>query len=249
VEQGENLKSLQQRFGPFILFTSPDLPFTQEVMQAMLPEPEAVFLQGDTLPLPRLSAKADKRRIHIAGCDYFAKRYNCTSCLYQVKNILRPSRALLSWRAAQEFMRRQVPTPLPLLCMEERHYGLLGRSYIVFPFLDDSIDLLNLWPQLDPGERERCLSGLAAAIGHMHSRGVYHGDTNWRNILVRRQGEAWSFFFIDLDGCVFLKRPQQDRALRDLQHFIRDLERHQVSPQLQDLFVERWEKAIFVHVR
>jgi tRNA A-37 threonylcarbamoyl transferase component Bud32 len=133
--------------------------------------------------------------------------------------------------------------------VEERHYRLLGRSYIIFPFLDDGIDLLSLWPQLGVEERERCLTELAAILGHMHSRGVYHGDTNWRNILVRRQGEAWSFFFIDLDGCVFLKKPQKDRALRDLQHFIRDLERHQVSPQLQEMFVERWKQALSVHMR
>jgi hypothetical protein len=243
------LKSLRQRFGPFIIYTSPEVTIPQEFMQALLPEPDAVFLRGDALPLPRLSIKADKRRIHIAGCDYFAKLYNCTGRLYRIKNILRPSRALRSWHSAQEFLSRQVPTLQPLLCMEERHYGLLGRSYIIFPFIDDGIDLLNLWPQLGVEERERCLSDLAAILGHMHSRGVYHGDTNWRNILVRRRGETWSFFFIDLDGCVFLNKPQKDRALRDLQHFIRDLERHQVSPQLCDLFVLRWEQALSVHVR
>ncbi len=237
------MKSLPQRFGPFIIYASPAASVTQEVLQALLPEPDAVFVQGETLPSPWGGIDTDKRRIHIAGRDYFAKRYNCMGWLYPVKNILRPSRALRSWRAARTLQSRRVPTPAPLFCMEERHYGLLGRSYIVFPFFEDGVDLLNLWPQLDAREQETCLAGFAAVIGHMHSQGVYHGDTNWRNIFVRRQGLTWAFFFIDLDGSFCLAKPRKDKAERDLQHFLRDLERHQVSPQLRDLFVKRWEQA------
>jgi tRNA A-37 threonylcarbamoyl transferase component Bud32 len=243
------LKSLPQRFGPFIIYTSPsDAPIIPEVLQALLPEPDAVFGRGEKLPSPWGGADTDKRRIQIAGRDFFAKRYNCMGWLYRVKNILRPSRALRSWRAAQQLRSRQVPTPEPLFCMEERHYGLLGRSYIVFPFFEDGVDLLNLWPQLDPTERERCLVNLAAVIGHMHSQGVYHGDTNWRNILVRRQGLTWFFSFIDLDSSFCLAKPRKDKAERDLRHFLRDLERHQVSRPLKDLFLSRWEQASSVDV-
>lgn len=55
----------------------------------------------------------------------------------------------------------------------------------VFPFFVDGIDLLRLWSQLDAAEQDACLYHLAPVIGHMHAQGVYHGDTNWRNILVR----------------------------------------------------------------
>jgi len=238
------LKTRKQRYGPFRVYTSPDVAIAQEMISALLPQPDQVFLAGDSLPVQRVTKKTDKCRIRIAGCDYFVKRYNSSGWLYGLKNLLRPSRALRSWRAALQFWNRQVPTPEPLLCLEERYYGFLGRSYILFPFLDDAIDLLNLWPQLDPSKQESCLYHLAPVIGHMHAQGVYHGDTNWRNILVRWQGEDWSFYLIDLDGCLFLKKPRKERALRDLQHFVRDLERHQVSPRLQDLFLEKWEQAL-----
>lgn len=244
------MKALPQRFGSFIIYTSPSgAPVIPEVLQALLPEPDMAFMQGTKLPSPWGGAGTDKRQVRIAGHDYFVKRYNCMGWLYRVKNILRPSRALRSWRAARTFLSRRVPTPEPLFCMEERHCWLLGRSYIVFPFFEDGGDLLHLWPQLDTTEREKCLVDLAAVIGHMHSQGVYHGDTNWRNILMRRQGGTGSFFLIDLDSSFCLAKPRKDKAERDLQHFLRDLERHQVPRPLKDLFLSKWEQALSVHVR
>lgn len=210
-------------------------------MRILLPDPDVVFLRGDTIPSPWSGKDTDKRRVWIIDRDYFVKRYNCNGLLYRLKNVFRPSRALRSWHAAFYFRDCQVPTPEPLFCMEERLCGLLGRAYIIFPFQIGSMDLLRLWPQLDSVQQQTCLCQLAPVLGHMHAKGVYHGDTNWRNILVRQQGEQWLFDLIDLDGCRFLKKPSRERALRDLNHFYRDMDRHQVALPVQQLFRERWE--------
>lgn len=237
------LKSIRKRIGHFIVHISPSASSASEVMQILLPDPDAVFQRGEAIPTPWAGPDTDKRRVNVAGHALFVKRYNCTGWLYRWKSVFRPSRALRSWFAAIRFSDYAVPTPTPLFCLEERHYAFLGRAYIVFPFIDDGIDLLRLWSQLNVAEQEACLYHLASVIGHMHAQGVYHGDTNWRNILVRRQDDQWLFYLIDLDGCRFQKRPSKERALRDLNHFNRDMDRHQVALPLQKLFRDRWEKA------
>lgn len=241
------MNAIRQRFGPFIAHISPHASAATEVIQAFMPDPDVVFQRGEAIPTPWAGPDTDKRRVNVAGHALFIKRYNCTGWLYQWKSIFRPSRALRSWYAAIRLRNFAVPTPAPLFCLEERHCGFLGRAYIVFPFFVDGIDLLRLWPQLDAAEQESCLYSLAPVMGHMHAQGVYHGDTNWRNIIVRRQGDQWLFYLIDLDGCRFLKRPSKERALRDLNHFNRDMDRHQVGPLLHKLFFDRWEQAFEIN--
>jgi len=234
---------MRQHSGPFIVYISPRASSATEILRILLPDPDVVFLAGDTIPSPWSGRNTDKRRVRISDQDYFIKRYNCTGWLYRLKNMVRPSRALRSWHAAFRFLNYGVPTPEPLFCLEERHCRLLDRAYIVFPFYKDGIDLLRLWPQLDLADQEACLNRLAAVFGHMHKQGVYHGDTNWRNILVRRQDDQWLFELIDLDGCRFMKKQSKEKALRDLKHFNRDLDRHQVTLPLRKLFHEKWEQA------
>lgn len=36
-------------------------------------------------------------------------------------------------------------------------------------------------------------------VGRFHSAGFSHGDLRWRNILTRREADAWAFYFIDND--------------------------------------------------
>lgn len=234
---------MRQRLGSFTVYISPQVSSVPEIMQILLPDPDAVFQRGDPIPSPWSGRDTDKRRVRIIDQDYFIKRYNCTGWLYRLKNMVRPSRALRSWHAAIRFRDYGVPTPEPLFCLEERHCRLLDRAYIIFPFLQNGIDLLRLWLQLDPAEQEACLVRLAAVFGHMHKQGVYHGDTNWRNILVRRAEDQWLFDLIDLDGCRFIKKPSKRMALRDLNHFDRDMDRHQVTTPAQKLFHAKWEQA------
>ena len=52
-------------------------------------------------------------------------------------------------KAGQLLLSLGVPTPEPLVCMEERHGRLLGASYLVCPFLEGCHSLFDLWPRLE----------------------------------------------------------------------------------------------------
>jgi len=118
----------------------------------------------------------------------------------------------------------------------------LGDAYLVVPFISDARNLLDFWPSIPECRRAIVLEDLSCLIGMMHSRGIVHGDLNWRNFLVRVDHE-WraEFFLVDLDGAKLLKQPSRRLLADDLKHFRRDMERLEVTQDLQDFFYTRWE--------
>ena len=233
---------VRERLGPFCVWRQATAE-AEAILQQLLPDPDRILAVGKELPSPWRGEATDKVRVELGGRAYFLKRYNPTSLLYPLKNAFRPSRALRSWRAVQLFIRCGVPTPAPLLCLEERRSRLLGRSYLLFPFVAaDAGSFLDLWPRLDAVSQRHCLERLAQLLGRMHRQGILHGDLNWRNILAVREGEGFSFWLVDLDGSRQVARLTPGRAERDLSHFLRDLQRSGAAPELYSAFLERWRR-------
>lgn len=213
-------------------------------MQHLLPDPDRILAAGKELQSPWRGEATDKVRVEIDGHAYFLKRYNCTGPLYPLKNVFRPSRALRSWQAVKRFVECGVPTPVPLLCLEERRWRLLGRSYLLFPFVAaEAGSFLDLWSRLDGDAQRLCLDRLAQLLGRMHRQRLMHGDLNWRNILASREGEGFRFWLVDLDGSRQVARLAPNRAERDLSHFLRDLQRSGAPPELRTAFLDQWRRA------
>ncbi len=212
----------------------------QALAASLLPDPDRLFANGEPVSSAWRSTATDKARIRLAGQDYFVKRYNCQGAGYRVKNLLRPSRALRSWTNGLRFQQAQVPTVLPVLCLEERFWGLLGRSWVVFPYLSDAESLLGVWPALAGPAQEETLFTLAEIFGRMHRQGIFHGDLNWRNILVQRNREGLQYLLIDLDACHYRSRYRAQCAHADLKHFYRDMQRAAVAAVLSDEFQKIW---------
>lgn len=216
----------------------------QALAAALLPDPGNLFASGETVCSPWHTASTDKVRIQLAGQEYFIKRYNCMGIRYRLKYLLRPSRALRSWRNGLCFLQRQVPTVGPVVCLEERFLGLLGNSYVVFPYLTDARSLLDCWHEFLPQEQEEALLTLAEIIGHMHRQGIFHGDLNWRNLMVQKYDGQFRFYWIDLDGCHFQRKYNEILAVRDLKHFYRDMERAAVPNRFVQEFRRAWQAAV-----
>lgn len=206
-------------------------------------EPERLLAEGEFLKSSRQDPRTDKFRIQFNGGSYFCKRYNRRGLIFALKSLLRTSRAFKSVLAAQSFLRAGVPTPEPLLCLEERHFGVLARTYLFYPYVKgETASFLELWPHLDELQQRACLVALGQIIGHMHRHGLLHGDLNWRNFIAVRQDGAWRFWLVDLDGAGSFRRVSPAMARKDLDHFIRDLDRSGAGADLQKLFLEHWQK-------
>ena len=243
-ESGRGCRQRHERYGRFLVWSSDPGP-DAGLLSALLPNPDRLFAQGEVRLSPWQGPGTDKVRLTLSGHDYFLKRYNRLGTVYGIKNLLRRSRAVKSWMAARLFAKCGVPTPQPLLCLEERWCGLLGRSYLLFPFLKgEAASFLDLWPCLDTDQRQRCLEGLGRIIGCMHHQGLLHGDLNWRNIIALRREEMFCFWLVDLDGSRSTSAFAPARARKDLAHFLRDLDRAGAPQTLYDGFLGAWQKAI-----
>jgi tRNA A-37 threonylcarbamoyl transferase component Bud32 len=227
------------RYGAFRVFCLPG-DEVEQLCRTLLPDPDQIFWQGDRVDSGRKGNPRDLARILIGGRSYFVKRYDSRDWRYRVKNMLRFSRARRCMRAGRALLKRGVLTPRPLLCLDRRTWRLLGPSYLVCPFLEDAVSLLELWPDLDAARRVEVLRLAGRMFGALHGRGIVHGDSNWRNILVRNAWQDPEFWLVDLDGTRFHRRLPFARAERDIGHFLRDLRRCGEGGQAADLFRHHW---------
>ena len=237
------MNSVQLKSGRFTGFCD-DSVLGRTLVKALLPEPDRLFSTGTPVLSDWQSARTDKSVLRLGRQSYFIKRYNCRGLGYRIKNLLRPSRALRSWRNGRCFQQAQVPTVPPLVCLEERIFRSLGRSYVAFAHLDDAVSLLDGWRNLAPHEQLEALLSLAGIFASMHRKGIYHGDLNWRNILLRNNGGKMQFLLIDLDDCRYRNGYRDKLARRDLQHFFRDMRRAAVPEPLFLKFQNAWQAAL-----
>jgi len=179
--------------------------------------------------------------VTLEGKKYFLKRYNCRGFVYRLQNAFRRSRAVRTWWVTWEFVDRGVPVPKPLLCLEERRFRLLGRSYILMEFAENADPLVAVWPTLEAEERRSLLRKVGETLGRMHRSACLHGDLKWSNILVRRsEGGEWDVCLVDTDGSCVTSRPRVDKIQKDMRRFLRDLGAA-ASQDEQAIFRECWQ--------
>jgi tRNA A-37 threonylcarbamoyl transferase component Bud32 len=139
------------------------------------------------------------------------KGYRFLGIPYALKNLLRRTRALKSWIAANGLMVRGVDTPLPLAVLERRWGPFVRESFYITSWLDAARPL-NTYIQTTAGlsarqPRAAFITACALAIRKLHAGGIYHADLKSNNILVTERGDcSWGFSFVDLDRVVFRRR-------------------------------------------
>ncbi len=215
-------------------------PEAERALALLLPDPDKIFEEGD--PLSGRGSGCSSVRVHIGDGTYFLKRYDCRGPGYRIKNVFRRSRALKVWIATWGFLARNLPVPRPLLFLEERHFRLLGRAYILSEFHDGAERLMNLWPLLQDRDKDRVLIKSAMLLGKVNRLNCIHGDTNWDNLLITDKSR-FDLIMVDLDCAKIPFRLSPARALRDIQHFVRDLCREKnAGCGKKEFFVQLWRR-------
>lgn len=210
----------------------------KQALEALLPDPDRVLNSGVVLKDGR-TVKAAKVRIN--GEYYFLKRYNCKGTIYRIRNGFRRSRAARTWFSTWSLAVRSVPVPQALICLVERRFGLLERSYILYSYVD-ACRLCDIWPRMDDSNKERCLSKLAIVLGNMHRSGGYHGDLKWPNLLVTQMQGKYSVILSDLDGSRIYSRIPRRKVVKDIGRLIYDLEKTGQYGELKSSFLETWQR-------
>jgi len=224
--------------GPFRVFQRQTRLVT-DLLDSLLPEPDRIIASAEIF---KQGSRNHSVRVELAGQSYFLKRYNCRGWGYRLGNLFRQSRAVRTWRVHLEFLRRGIAIQDPLLCLEERNFRLLGRSYLLTGFVEGASSLMELWPTLTVDEKSSLLRCLAEHLGHLHRSGALHGDLKWYNILIRRTAAGWQPTLVDLDGSRILRCASARKAREDIDRFLRDLEEYESDPRLKPFFEEAWRE-------
>ncbi len=216
-------------------------PLVLAALEALLPDPDRLFHEARIL---KPGSRTHAGVVEIAGVKYLLKRYNCRGWLYRLGNAVRRSRALRAWLVNWYFLVRGIPVPVPLLCLEERRWRLLERSYVLMEFVENALTLRERWTRLGENEKRDFLEFCGNFLGRMHRMGMLHGDLKWDNILVGEIPSPDNLRLVDLDGSTTMKRFSHRRARKDFDRFLKDLAKHEGSDHLRDTVIRAWERGL-----
>ncbi len=162
-----------------------------------------------------------------------------------------PPRPFRELAITAEVSRRGVPTLEILGAWVERVRGPFYRGWLVTRELEGAHDL---WVALQSecyaeNNRGPLLRAVARGVRRMHDQGIYHGDLNLKNIMVRREGSQIISYIIDFDKAkLFSRKVPAGRAERNLRRLLRsvcklDPDRRHLSPEAWDLFLGFYREA------
>jgi len=208
-------------------------PDVERLLAELLPNPDHVWAAAKIF---KQGTRTHAGQIVLSGKRYFFKRYNIFGPWYRLRYLFKPSRAQKTWLTSWFFWVMQLPVPEPLICLEERPYGLLRRSYLLMELLEGAEKLSCLWSGLSREDKLLVLVKFSEILGRMHRQGCTHGDLKWDNILLRWAGKEPELVLVDLDGGSVSAWNLKRRARNDINRFRRDLQRYEPDPVLQGRF-------------
>ena len=149
---------------------------------------------------------------------WILRRLNYGTLLHCVRDAVRPSRALRTFRFGLALEQAGIATPRVLAAVEQRTMGWPIKGFVVTEELSPST---NVFEHLrGHGRLPRVvLVRLAEMIAHLHGQGLSHRDMKGTNILLDEQLRPW---LIDLDGMRRIRKTRVKRISFDLSRLASD---------------------------
>jgi tRNA A-37 threonylcarbamoyl transferase component Bud32 len=212
----------------------------QTALHELLPDPDRAF-EGAVIYKP--GSRTHAGQVVLAGRRYFLKRYNRRSLGYGLVRLGRLSRARRTWLVSRGGVLRNLPIPRPILCLEEKVFGMVRRSYILMDFFEKRQRLWHIESMSD-AKIASCLSRFGEVIGNMHVSGFSHGDLKWDNILIYPR-KPFHISLVDFDGSRISRRVRTGRINKDLRRFCRDFKCSQLSGKHLESFMRGWRRGAY----
>lgn len=115
---------------------------------------------------------------------------------------LRPSKTAKSYANALHLLALGIDTPHPVAVIEERAWGLFGRSYFVsLHYRYDATIREALHRKME--DYREVLEAFAAFTYGLHVKGIWHEDYSPGNVLVRREEGGYRFALVDINRMRF----------------------------------------------
>jgi 3-deoxy-D-manno-octulosonic acid kinase len=135
-----------------------------------------------------------------------------------------PPRPFKELAITAEVRRRRIPTVEVYGACVRRVAGPFYHGWLITRELTDASDL---WTAMESGlfqslGAQNVLRAVAISIRNLHREGVYHGDLNLKNLLVRRESSDIKVYIIDFDkATLFLGTVPDKLAQMNLDRLLR----------------------------
>ena len=156
-----------------------------------------------------------------------------------------PPRPFRELAITEELRRRGIPTVEVYGAGVEGIFGPFYRGWLITRELKDSYDV---WTALQNGfvrkwTFERVFRSVATSLRSLHREGVYHGDLNLKNILVKAEPTGVKGYIIDFDKAVlFVGTLPEPLAEKNLRRLLRSALK--LDPRRQYLTAAEWDKLL-----
>jgi hypothetical protein len=156
-----------------------------------------------------------------------------------------PPRPFRELAITEELRRRGLRTVEVYAACVSRAQGPFYRGWLITRQLKNAE---NLWSALQSGLIETvgfgaALRAVATSIRAMHRQGVYHGDLNLKNILLRLENGAVAGYIIDFDKAkLFLGQLPAGLANKNLDRLLRSA--HKLDPQQKYFPAAAWDEFL-----
>jgi len=154
----------------------------------------------------------------------------------RLKSLFGKSKAEKAWRGAAALMNAGLDTPFPVAFLEKRRKGFVEESFFLSERIRGAPEIRGLFRELAEGELRPLLASLAETLFRSHEKGILHRDLSDGNILVKKDGDSFRFFFLDTN------RIRRRRKIGELGR-AKGLIRLGVPPGLRLYFLGRYSAA------
>jgi len=133
------------------------------------------------------------------GDAVYFKQYLCRERSDRLKNLVRPSRAKRALLHSETCKALGFHVAEPCCLAETYQNGVLTWCVLVTRAVENAPSLKACLQNGDRTERRHILDAYASTLAAWHAAGLYHGDLNAGNILVRHDESGVRFFWLDLE--------------------------------------------------
>ena len=123
----------------------------------------------------------------------------------------RKSKARRSFEYAELLIEKQIGTAFPVAYVENQSVIGLLDSYYISRKIDYDLTYRELIHQPDYPDRLEILKQFTTFTWHMHEQGVYFKDHSPGNTLIVKDGDAYTFYLVDLNRMSFYDLNFDDR--------------------------------------
>ncbi|MFT4697264.1 MAG: hypothetical protein ACI9SJ_000385 [Flavobacteriaceae bacterium] len=179
--------------------------------------------------------------------------------LFKIPNLInkvvykyfRKSKAERSFENALYLINNNIGTPEPIAYLEEKKRFSLAKSYYISEHIDADLTYRELIFQLDYPEREKIIREFTAFTFSLHENGILFKDHSPGNTLIKKNGDHYMFYLVDLNRMEFKELSFEERIVNfsrltpreDMVVIMSDAYAKLTSWSYEEIYVMMWSKT------